>query len=462
MVALQRHILEKSDQLEALPGLLYDDISLNSKLRSKLYPDTFQQTSTTHEIESIISSSSSTGNILMSTEPITNTPITTTNTNLLLITEPSSSAPITTSNTGIQMNTEPTITIPETTLNRNSTINIEPTIELINDMNLNHSTTDSVKNDEFEAGETAIVQRRNPIIIPTNNDKFAGTICCHENQLLFNNCHQHARNVCLTLIPDIAQPTIRHNIDWPQPDTIISGGDDNWIQDIAYSTKLQGYLLLNRARLRLLRDDIHELEEFYQFPDRSMKRVTCNDAFIYLISAAGSTGQNGDEIIMLNYDKEEKICKTFRDIVFTRNHRMYGPLVGEISDLAVSTNGQIIISYRLARRQEVGVFIYNVSNDGDNWSPVKQLLLNNCWHEDLSYTPRITWFEKLNVFMLVEYVTGHLIFIDQTGQVKGESRFSYGKDLRESPLNLSVSNNNWLCIRYESSINIHRLEDSRL
>jgi hypothetical protein len=205
------------------------------------------------------------------------------------------------------------------------------------------------------------------------------------------------------------------------------------------------------------------MEEFYQFPDRSMKRVTCNDSFIYLILASGMTGQHGDEIIMMNYNKEEKINKTFRDVVLHRNNRMTGPLVGEISDLAVNNNQQIIFAYRLERRQEVGVCLYNISNTGNDWTVVKQLLLNECWHNDLSYTPRIEWCEKLNVFILVEYMTGHMIMLDQNGQVKGESRFIiHAENRRDAPLNLSVSVDDWICIRYESSINIHRIDENRL
>jgi hypothetical protein len=164
---------------------------------------------------------------------------------------------------------------------------------------------------------------------------------------------------------------------------------------------------------------------------------------------------------MMNYDKDEKICKTFRDVVLHRNTRLTGPLIGEISDLAVNNHGQVVFSYRLERHQEVGVCVYNVSNNGNDWSRVKQLLLAECWHTGVSYTPRIEWCEKLNVYILVEYLTGHLIMLDQTGQVKGESRFAHAEDLRDSPLNLSISTNDWLCVRYKLSINIYRLEDNR-
>jgi hypothetical protein len=106
--------------------------------------------------------------------------------------------------------------------------------------------------------------------------------------------------------------------------------------------------------------------------------------------------------------------------------------------------------------------MYNISNNGNDWTSVKQLLLNECWRADLSYTPRIEWCEKLNVFILIEYITGHLIMLDSTGQVRGETRFTHVENRRNEPLNLSISTNDWLCVRYESSINIHRLDDDRL
>jgi hypothetical protein len=454
MLILQRQVYDKSDELEILPELLQDDINLDLKIKSKLNPNIFHQNSSIHEIE-----------------PMQSLSITTTDTNMQMSIEPIISDPITTSNINILMNTEPTISVPTTpsneneptiSSNENKTTNIEPPVQLTNNINVNNSTTVSTDHDEFEAGQTANIQRRNPIIIATNNDRSVATVCCHENQLLYNDYNETKRNFSLTLIPNLTQPTNKQIIDWSEPDPMVGGGDDDWIQDIAYSSKLQGYLLLNRSRLRLLRNDTHQLEEFHQFPDRSMKRVTCDETFIYLISANGLTGQNGDDIILMNYDKEEKIHKTFRDIVLHRNNRMTGALVGEISDLAVNTNGNIVFAYRLERRQEIGVCMYNISNNGNDWTSVKQLLLNDCWRADLSYTPRIEWCKKLNVFILIEYITGHLIMLDSTGQVRGETRFTHVENRRNEPLNLSISTNDWLCVRYESSINIHRLDDNRL
>ena len=444
--SLQQRVLENSNQLGKFPEPLRDDLSLDTQLHSKLNSQVCNQTSTTDETEPIVSSPITSTNTSMNIEPISSSPVTAANENI---------EPDPTTNENPLMNTEPIIPNPTRTSNE------KPRVESTTNYNSHETTHESADGDEFEAGQTVHIQRRNPITISVNNDRHVGTICCHENQLLYNDYNQSTRNARLILIPDIGQPTTRQTINWTQPSVTIGGGDDDWIQDIAYSSRLKGYLLLNRSRLRLLHDDTHQLDEFYEFPDRSMKRVTCDDNYIYLISAAGITAQNGDEIIIMSYQKEEKVCKTFRDIILSRNHRMNGLLVGEISDLAVSPNGQIIVSHRLERRKEVGICVYNVTNEGNEWSCIKQLLLNECWHDNLSYTPRAEWCEKLNCFILVEYMTGHLIMLEQNGQVKGECRFPNVEDRQESPLNLTVSTNDWLCVRYLSSINLHRIEYHR-
>jgi hypothetical protein len=355
--------------------------------------------------------------------------------------------------------TEPTVSLPtlsRTELTREMN-HIEPTIELTNTTKINDTTIETTDHDEFEAGQTRFIQRVNPISISTNNDQYAATICCHNNQLIYNDYDRTTRDSRLTFIPDITNPRVKQTIDWNPPDTTINVDDDEWIQDIIYSDKLSSYLLLNRTRLRLYNDHTNELEEFHTFTDRTMKRLSSNEKYIYLTSGHGSAPYNGDEIILMNYDKEEQLSKTFRDIIPSRINRGAGPLVGEISDLAVGSNDQVTIGYRLERRHEVGVCLFNVTNDGREWSCIKQLLLNDCWHSDLSYTPRIDWCEKLNVFILIEYMTGHLIMVDKDGQVEGECRFMDVKNRRESPINLTISTNDWLCVRYESSISIHKL-----
>jgi len=331
------------------------------------------------------------------------------------------------------------------------------TNDTTNTSKTNGTTYETTNHDEFEAGQTRYIQRINPILIPSNNDKFAATVCCHNNQLLYNDYDRTTQNFSLIFLRDIANPTMKQIINWNTPDTSINAEDDEWIQDIAYSDKLSGYLLLNRARLRLFKEETNELNEYYTFHDRIMKRLSCGDKHIYLTSTHGNPPYNGDEIIIMNYNKQEQLSKTFRDIIPNRMNRGAGPLVGEISDLAVGSNEQIIISYRLERRHEVGVCLFNVTNDGREWSCVKQLLLNECWHNNLPYTPRIDWSEKLNVFILIEYMTGHLIMIDQDGQVEGECRFMDVANRRESPINLTVSSNDWLGVRYETSISIHKL-----
>jgi hypothetical protein len=330
----------------------------------------------------------------------------------------------------------------------------EPAVDL---KNSNNATSDSTDYDEFEPGQTRHIQRVNPILIPTNNDKFAATVCCHNNQLIYNNYDRTTQDFRLIFLRDIANQTVKQIIDWHPPDTTINAEDDEWIQDIIYSDKLSSYLLLNRARLRVFKEETNQLKEYHTFHDRIMKRLSCSDKYIYLISTHGSATDNGDEIILMNYNKEERVCKTFRDIIPNRMNRGVETLVGEISDLTVGSNEKVIVGYRLERRHEVGVFLFNVINDGTEWSFVRQILLNECWHKNLSYTPRIDWCGKLNVFILIEYMTGHLIMINQDGQVEGECHFMDAANRRESPINLTVSSNDWLCVRYQSSISIHKL-----
>ncbi|CAF2762541.1 unnamed protein product [Rotaria sp. Silwood2] len=329
--------------------------------------------------------------------------------------------------------------------------------DLTNDTRTNNLTNESTNNDEFDAGQTRQIQRVNTILIAVNNDKYAGTICCHNNQLIYNDYDRTIRSSRLTFIPNIYDLTTKHYIDWYEPDSAVGSGDDEWIQDITYSNRLSGYLILNRARLRLFKDYTNDLIEFQTFVDRTMKRLSCSDNHIYLVVAPNTTTYHGDEIVLMNYDKEEKVCKTFRDIMPTRMNRGAGPLVGEISDLTVVSNEKIAMGYRFERRHEVGICLFKISNDGRDWSCIKQLLLDDCWHNDLSYTPKMDWSAKLNAIILIEYMTGHLIVLDQDGQVTGECRFMHVENHRESPINLTVGTNNLLCARFESSIAIHKI-----
>ncbi|CAF0783912.1 unnamed protein product [Rotaria sordida] len=320
----------------------------------------------------------------------------------------------------------------------------------------NDSINDNTNHDEFDAGQTRQIQRINPILISVNNDRYVGAICCHNNQLIYNDYDRITRSSRLTFIPDINDLATKQFINWYQPDASFGSGDNEWIQDITYSNKLSAYLILNRARLRLLKDNTNDLIEFQTFFNRTMKRLSCSDTHIYLVVAPSTITYYGDEIILMNYNKEEQICKTFRDILPSRMNRGAGSLVGEISDLTVISNEQIAIGYRFERRREVGICLLKVLNDGREWSCFKQLLLDDCWHNELPYTPRVDWCAKLNAIILIEYMTGHLIMIDKDGQVTGECRFMHVENHRESPINLSVTNN-LLCARFESSIAIHKI-----
>ncbi|CAF0796830.1 unnamed protein product [Rotaria sp. Silwood1] len=416
--SLQRQIVEKIDQLTNLPELIQDDRSLDTKLQSKLNPNTFNPDSTTHVTESVISAL---------VVPLDTTTSTTTG-----------QPPIAT-----------------------STMSIEQPKELVNNDLVSSSTMETLGHDDFDVGETVNIERNNPKIIPVTHDNYAGTVCCHNNQLVYNDYNESTKNSRLIFIPDLEQPTTRQIIDWNDFDRTIGDGD-KWVQDIVYSTILKGYLLLTSSNLYVLHDNTNQLEEFHDFPGRTMKRVTCNDTYIYLIAASSTMSQNGDEIIIINYDKEEKVCKTLPDITLHGRNDMSVTHVGEISDLAISTNGQIILAYRAKLRRQVRVCIFNVSDDGNKWTIVKQLLLNDCWNDNVSFTPRMEWCEKLHAFFLIEYITSHLIMLDEAGQVKGECRFVNAQNRRESPLNITISATDKLCLRYESSINVHQLLDDRL
>lgn len=324
-------------------------------------------------------------------------------------------------------------------------------------VNGNHINDVSTAEGDFEPGLTQKIQRTDPIKISATNDKFAGTVFIHDNELLYNDYDSTSQSTQLIFIPDINDPTATQTIDWHEPDVSRGSGDNAWIQDMTYSTKLSGYLLLNRSRLRLFKHNPNELTEFHSFPDCVMKRVSSTDTNIYLVSGYNSNVYNGDEIIVLDYDREQLARKTFREIMPNRINRGAGPLVAEISDIAVISNEQVSLGYRLERRREVGICLFKVLNNGRDWSCIKQLLLDECWHHDLSYTPRMDWCSTLNALIIVEYLTGHMVMLDRDGQVQGECRFMMGKNPSESPINFSISTNNWLCIRFPSSIAIHKI-----
>lgn len=418
ILQLQRRLIDVSDQIQDLPELPRDEMGLDSKLQSNLNPNVIHRNLITDEHQS--------------SDLLT---IITTDRTTLLGTEPNDDIPI-----------------------RNN----DSTLHQISDRIFRDANGTTRPEISFHTGQTDNIERRNPITIPVESDKSAGTICCHENQLIYNDYYERSQRFYLKFLPDVTQSTTGQTINWLVPSTSIGGGDDEWIQDMAYSNRLGSYLLLNRSRLRILHENNSIIEEFYQFPDRSMKRVTCDDEFIYLISAASSINHNGDEIILLNYDREEKICKTFRSIMSNVRRSGTESSAGEFSDLAVNANGYIMLAYRIISDQQVGVCLFKIEDDGNRWSLVKRLRLSECWRDNLSCTPRMEWCEKLNVFTIVEYVTGHLIMINEAGELVGECLFHSTENQPESPLNISISSDNILCVRYRSSIHVYKLNENRV
>lgn len=429
--ALQEKIKEKSNQLQNLSELLRDYVNLDAKLQSRLIPLISYQiptpTTDSQPLSRIFSSLAEVPSVIGTEESGPSTTLTNDLINPILMVH--------------------------------TMLNPSPRTE---DTEQAANSTEQGESLDLEAGLTANIQRENPIRIPTTGDECVGTLCCHNNQLLYSSYNPRNESYQLTLFHNIENLSMQQVIAWPEPDRSISGDDNNWIQDITYSIKLDGYLLLNRSRLRFLASRQTQLEEFSEFHNRTMKRITCNDSYIYLLSTTGIPNNNGDEIIIMNYDKEEKACKTLRDIMSNGRDDPAGVSRGEITDLAINSNGYLLIAFRVTPRKQIRLCTFNISDDLNDWSLVKQLSLNECWDNEISYTPRMEWCEKFLVFILVEYKTGHLIMLDQNGQVKGECIFKNNQNRGDSPLNIAVSNSDWFCVRYELSINIHRLENDRL
>ncbi|CAF1193554.1 unnamed protein product [Adineta ricciae] len=330
--------------------------------------------------------------------------------------------------------------------------------ELSNANRENGITTDTTYPDDLDCGKTDHIQRTDPLMIPTTSEKYAGTICCHNKQLLYNTYDKATDTYRLVFVNDVTNPSVNESIVWNAPDHPIDGNDNDWIQDISYSNDLSGYLILNRTRLRLYKPATKALEEFHLFAGRTMRRISCCQGLLYLTSIHGTAAFNGDEILIMDVNKVEQACKTLRDIFPPRLNRGGGALPGEISDIAVANNEHAAIGYRLERRHEVGICIFKLTDNGKEWTFAKQLVLNDCWVSDLSYTPRVDWCQKLQVYVLIEYITGHLIMLSQDGEVEGECLFTQPQNRRDSPINLTVSQD-CLGVRYGESINIHQIKD---
>ena len=404
IVELCRHIQEKLDHLESLPKLLYYETSLDALIQLKI--------------------------------------------NKKLIRE------------GPKQPTERDMSHPSVssfTLGGSPRVSLKHGSEPIDDRpGVKYPTSDS---NYVDPGQTDRIHRAEPVVIPCHDDTVAGTLACRDNQLLYNDYEPTTSKNRLTFIADLRQMSTRRYIDWTRPTASIAVRDDDRIQDIAYSEHLRGYLLLNQARLRLLRDGADELEEFQQFSGRCMKRVTSDERFIYLISSAVHPRPSDDGITLMNYAGEENVRKSFRYITSDRYHRSNARDVGELTDLAVSSRGKLIVPFRFEKHREVGISIFSVSEDGRHWSRVQSLLIDIVWQENLMRAPRVDWCRRLNQFVLIEYQSGHLTLLDEKGNVNGECYLAYKHDRWEMPVNLTCTNDGRLCVRFASSINLYSIGD---
>jgi len=317
---------------------------------------------------------------------------------------------------------------------------------------------DNGDSDEFDPGLSRNISRRVFKSISAKNDQNSGTLCTHGDQLLFVDCDETTKRPQVVYLPNLELPDDKLIMDWvPPSETGSSGGDEDSIRDIAYCDRNDTYLLITQTTIYTWNEIQDRFQEYHRMVGRQLKRITTDQQFIYLISASGRMTSRGDTIIFLTYDKEE-VSKAFTDIIPSRMNRGTAPLNGEITDIAVGTRDQLMITYRIDRRSEVGICLFQVTNRGRDWSCVKQLQLNECWHASLNFTPRVEWSSKLDVFVLIEYMTGHLLMINQSGHVQGECRFIHNEGKSESPINLSISNRDWLCTRYDSMIVVKKLE----
>ena len=334
----------------------------------------------------------------------------------------------------------------------------EPVKTDIKETNQQVEPKDNDTTDEFDPGLSRHIARKTITTIPAKNDRHAGTVCSHENQLLYVDYDETTKRSQVIYLHNIQNPEEKLIMDWvPTINPTDASGEDDWIRDITYCERLRSYILLTQTCLHTWNDVDDRFKEYHVMPGRQLKRVTSDQQFIYLVSASGRMTARGDSIIFLTYDKDET-AKAFTDIVPSRMNRGTAPLNGEITDIAVAPRDQIMMTYRLERRSEVGICLFQVGNRGRDWTCIKQLQLNECWHAALTYTPRVEWSRKLNVFVLVEYMTGHLLMIDHNGQIQGECRFTHNDGKSESPINLTISNRDWLCTRYESTIVVKKLE----
>ncbi|CAF0879793.1 unnamed protein product [Didymodactylos carnosus] len=292
---------------------------------------------------------------------------------------------------------------------------------------------------------TERIMKTNPIVIPCKNDEFHGAFACHDDELIFNTTDSQLKNSKLVFISNVNRTGISQEIPWPH----------NWIiVDIEYAIPLRSYLIATgrqNSKVYNFHPTTSQIDEWKDFNDRNLKRLCCTTEMVYLVFSTQDRqnfdDDNSDELIALNYTKEEQVFKTINQLVKIAD--------AEIIDLSCSDQGQVAIAYRFNMKQQVAICLFD-----QQWSPARAIELKGYKDTNIWYTPRLTWSNQFDAFLVVEHKSGHLVVIDSNSKVKGETRIvseAMTNDIRQLPVNVILSNNNWIGIRCEVSINIYQI-----
>lgn len=302
--------------------------------------------------------------------------------------------------------------------------------------------------DDFDAGATNRIQSGNGIDIPVNDDQSVGTVCCDQFQLVFVTKNSVTNEDELVFVSDFRDSSHSEHFELKSLQA-----ENKQILDIGYSTKHSNFLILTESSLQIFDKKQKKFEELYSARGDTFKRLACNETQIYI--AAGS--KSGDKVIRLESNGRLSVEKSLQEILPQRLRRHPSSSSAEIIDIATNSNDNLVFTYRFDRRREVGICLFKLVSRTGDWACSKQLLLNECWQAEVRHTPRIEWSSTFRAFILIEFITGHLILLEDSGEIGGERRFLH-KNTSASPVNISTSDQGYICTRYESLINIKKID----